>query len=64
MEKQGCNRPKELGALLARDMELDVRFGRIYEDSISGKISEKRFAKMSKKYEVEKAELKKKIGPL
>jgi hypothetical protein len=64
MEKQGRNRQKELDTLLARDKELDVLFERIYEDSVSGKISEDRFAKMSQKYETEQAELKRKIGPL
>ena len=38
---------KELKALLARDEELDGLFERIYEDNVSGKLSDDRFAKMS-----------------
>ena len=42
---------KELKALLARDEELDGLFERIYEDNVSGKLSDDRFAKMSRRYE-------------
>ena len=38
---------KELKALLARDEELDGLFERIYEDNVSGKISDERFSRMS-----------------
>jgi rubrerythrin len=48
---------RELNALLARDKELDSLFERMYLDSDSGKISEERFAKMSKRYDSEQAEL-------
>ena len=44
---------KELKALLARDEELDGLFERIYEDNVSGKLSDDRFAKMSRRYEDE-----------
>ena len=40
-------------ALLARDEELDGLFERIYEDNVSGKLSDDRFAKMSRRYEDE-----------
>lgn len=40
-------REKELKTLIARDRELDTLFERIYEDNVSGKISDDRFAKMS-----------------
>jgi len=51
----------QLQLLKARNAELDVLFERIYEDSVSGKISEERFAKMSRKYEDEQAENSEKI---
>ena len=40
---------KELKALLARDEELDGLFERIYEDNVSGKISDERFSRMSRR---------------
>ena len=52
---------QEYKSLTARNAELDVLFERIYEDSVSGKITEERFAKMSPKYENEQAEINKKI---
>ena len=52
---------KELKTLLARDEELDVLFERIYEDNVSGKLSDDRFAKMSRRYEEEQKELAEKI---
>ena len=64
MEKTGRNRQKELDALIARDKELDVLFEKIYEDSLSGRITEDRFARMSKKYEDEQVGLRAKITPL
>ena len=36
-------------SLLARDDELDGLFERIYEDNVSGKLSDDRFAKMSRR---------------
>ena len=48
---------KEIYALQARDKELDTLFERIYEDNVSGKISDERFARMSIKYEEEQKEL-------
>ena len=55
---------KELKALLARDEELDGLFERIYEDNVSGKLSDDRFAKMSRRYEDEQKELSEKIKKL
>ena len=52
---------KELQTLLARDEELDGLFERIYEDNVSGKLSDDRFAKMSRRYEDEQKELSEKI---
>ncbi len=55
---------KELKSLLARDDELDGLFERIYEDNVSGKLSDERFAKMSRRYEEEQKELSEKIKKL
>ena len=55
---------KELRTLLARDEELDGLFERIYEDNVSGELSDDRFAKMSRRYEDEQKELAEKIKKL
>lgn len=55
---------KELASLQARDEELDGLFERIYEDNVSGKLSDDRFAKMSRRYEQEQKELAEKIKAL
>ena len=55
---------KELAAMQARDEELDGLFERIYEDNLSGKLSDDRFAKMSRRYETEQKELAEKIKTL
>ena len=55
---------KELRTLLARDEELDGLVERIYEDNVSGKLSDDRFAKMSRRYEDEQKELAEKIKKL
>ena len=55
---------KELKTLLARDEELDGLFERIYEDNVSGRLSDDRFAKMSRRYEDEQKELSEKIKKL
>ena len=55
---------KELRTLLARDEELDGLFERIYEDNVSGRLSDDRFAKMSRRYEDEQKELSEKIKKL
>ena len=55
---------KELAALQARDEELDGLFERIYEDNVSGKLSDDRFSKMSRRYEDEQKEISERIKPL
>ncbi len=55
---------KELKALQARDEELDGLFERIYEDNVSGRLSDDRFARMSRRYEEEQKELAEKIKAL
>ncbi|MDE7304118.1 MAG: DUF4368 domain-containing protein, partial [Oscillospiraceae bacterium] len=47
-----------------RVLELDKLFTRLYEDNVSGKISDERFEMMSKGYEDEQTELKAKISEL
>jgi len=58
------NQEKELAALQARDKELDGLFERIYEDNVLGKLSDERFAKMSRRYETEQKELSEKLKAL
>ena len=60
-EAENKRKQKELAAALARDNELDGLFERIYEDNLSGKLSDERFAKMSQRYETEQAELAEKM---
>ncbi|MEM1486005.1 DUF4368 domain-containing protein [Oscillospiraceae bacterium PP1C4] len=57
-------RKKELNKLLVRDEELDTLFEKIYKDHVSGKLSEERFLKMSRRYEDEQKELEAKIKHL
>ena len=60
-EAEYKRKQKELAAAQARDNELDGLFERIYEDNLSGKLSDERFAKMSQRYEEEQAELAEKM---
>ena len=55
---------KELAALQVRDEELDGLFERIYEDNVSGKLSDDRFSKMSRRYEDEQKEISERIKTL
>ena len=55
-ENERVRKKRELDALLARDWELDTLFERLYEDNVSGKIDDARFAKMAKRYEQEQGE--------
>ena len=55
---------KELAALQTRDEELDGLFERIYEDNVSGKLSDDRFSKMSRRYEDEQKEISERIKTL
>ena len=59
-----AQKQRELDALLARDKELDMLFERLYEDNVSGKIDDARFAKMAKRYEQEQGEAAGKIKAL
>lgn len=55
---------KMLGRSEKRIAELDKLFTRLYEDNVSGKISDERFEMMSKNYEDEQKQLKAKVGEL
>jgi len=55
---------KEVADIEARMKELDKIIQNLYEDKVSGKISEDRFFKMSENYETEQAELKEKAEKL
>jgi len=59
-----ARKQREFDGLLARDRELDNLFERLYEDNISGKISDERFSKMSTRYEQEQGENAKRIKTL
>lgn len=48
---------RHLRSLGKRDRELDGIFAKLYEDNVSGKISDERFSKMSQNYETEQAEI-------
>ena len=63
-ENTALRKQRELDTLTARDRELDMLFERLYEDNVSGKIDDARFAKMSKRYEQEQGENAKKIKAL
>ena len=52
---------KELAAMTARDRELDRLFNRMYEDNVSGKIDDDRFARMSGQYSLEQKQLAEKM---
>ena len=61
-EKQRNQR--RLKSLVTRDKELDKLFERTYEDNASGKLSDERYAKMTKSYEDEQSELSVQIKAL
>lgn len=61
IERERQSKQKELNAMIARDRELDTLFERLYEDDVSGKITDERFSKMSAKYEAEQGELAERI---
>ena len=54
----------EVHSLTARDRELDRIFERLYEDNISGKIPDDRFAKMSVNYNNEQKDIHEKLKHL
>lgn len=63
-EQERQLKQKELNTLNARNDELDNLFEHIYEDNVSGKISDDRFSKLSVKYESEQKEITARIKEL
>ena len=55
---------KRLAQSEKRVLELDKLFTRLYEDNVSGKISDERFEMMSKNYETEQKELRQVVSEL
>ena len=55
-QKEIAARKRELKAVEKRIAELDVLFKRLYEDNVSGRITDERFASLSADYEIEQAE--------
>ena len=56
------DRKKELEAAEKRIGELSAIFKRLYEDSVSGRISDERFTELSADYEAEQQELKERVA--
>ena len=63
-ENDRIRKKRELDGHSRALRELDMLFERLYEDNVSGKIDDARFAKMSKRYEQEQGENAKKIKAL
>ena len=57
-------RKKELEAAEKRIAELSAIFKRLYEDSVTGRISDERFTELSADYEAEQKELKERAAKL
>lgn len=63
-KKELAKKRRELAKSEKRIAELDVLFQRIYEDNVSGKLSDERFAIMSANYEGEQKTLKEALSQL
>ena len=63
-KKKAAARKRELEAAEKRMTELKAIFKRLYEDSVSGRITDERFAELSADYEREQTELKERIAAL
>ena len=63
-KKKAAARKRELDAAEKRMTELKAIFKRLYEDSVSGRITDERFTELSADYEQEQAELKERIAVL
>lgn len=57
MEKEQRAMRKKLAAAEKRSLELDTIIKRLYEDNVTGKLTDDRFIKLSKDYEQEQADL-------
>ena len=63
-KRRNAARKKELGAAEKRIAELSAIFKRLYEDSVTGRISDERFAELSADYEAEQRQLKERAAKL
>ena len=63
-KREVAQKRRELTQAERRISDLDVLFQRIYEDNISGKLSDERFSKLSKSYEDEQRTLSEKAKAL
>lgn len=63
-KRELAKKKRELSKSEKRIAELDVLFQRIYEDNVSGKLSDERFATMSANYEAEQKSLKETVAML
>jgi len=64
VERQISVIERQIATLKARNNELDSLFERTYEDNVSGKLTNERFAKMSARYESEQVENDKQLEKL
>ena len=62
--RRNAAKKKELEAAEKRIAELSAIFKRLYEDSVSGRISDERFTELSADYEAEQKELKERAARL
>ena len=62
--RRNTARKKELEAAEKRISELSASFKRLYEDSVTGRISDERFSELSADYEAEQRELKERAAAL
>lgn len=63
-KKELAKKRRELAKSEKRIADLDVLFQRIYEDNVSGKLTDERFATMSANYEAEQKSLKEAVAML
>jgi len=61
---QRQRKQKELYALTARDRELDKILSKCYEDNMSGKLTDERFARLDRQYTLEQKELAEKANAI
>ena len=62
--RRNTARKKELEAAEKRISELSTIFKRLYEDSVTGRISDERFSELSADYEAEQRELKERAAAI
>ena len=63
-KRRNAAKKKELEAAEKRIAELSAIFKRLYEDSVTGRISDERFTELSADYEAEQRELKEKAAAI